>query len=177
MKTIAKGILLAMWLWSHAALSQTNQAPCPDTITTTNGVVYKAVKLVRCEPDGLVIEYSPASGSIGIAKLRFPSLPESLQKRYGYDREKSASYSNAQARAMSQYVVQMWVDEHNGKVRRAERESREADIELKKAELRLQAAKEKFEAALRVQEVEAAQKLADAAMLQARTPPIIYLRP
>src|SRR5690348_4716091 len=67
---------------SPAALSNNS---LPSKIITADGMVYQAVKLSRIEPDGLLIEYRPDSGGVGMAKLKFAKLPAPLQKQFGYD--------------------------------------------------------------------------------------------
>ena len=82
----------------------TNQVPTsrshslPESITSAEGKTYNAVKLLRVEPDGLVIEYRPDCGGTGLAKLKFAFLSESLRKDYGYDEAGSAAYERAEER-------------------------------------------------------------------------------
>lgn len=89
-------------------LTRTNQITIqssnslPPKITTTDGQTYNDVRLLRILVDGLVIEYSPASGGTGLAKLKFEKLSESLQKQFGYDQKKVADYEKKQVDAMSE---------------------------------------------------------------------------
>ncbi len=73
----------------------------PPTIVATNGKTYESVKLLRVEPDGLNIEFAPAGGGVGLAKIKFRDLPESLQHQFGYDPEKAKDYEMEQGKAMA----------------------------------------------------------------------------
>lgn len=76
-----------------------SEAALPSTITTSDGVTYKAVKLVRVHPDGLLVSYRPEGGGLGMAKLKFRYLSEDLRQQYGYDPAKAAQYEAEQAKA------------------------------------------------------------------------------
>lgn len=67
------------------ALCATSGAAETNSITTRDGVTYNNAVIQRADPNGIVIEYAPRPGSLGIAKLKFANLPEELQKRYDYD--------------------------------------------------------------------------------------------
>src|SRR5205085_8104884 len=67
------------------ALGATLGAAETDSITTRNGIIYTNAVIQRADPDGIVIEYAPRPGSVGIAKLKFANLPDALQKRYNYN--------------------------------------------------------------------------------------------
>jgi hypothetical protein len=56
-----------------------------DSITTRDGITYTNAVVQRADPDGVVIEYAPRPGSIGIAKLKFARLSDELRRRYNYD--------------------------------------------------------------------------------------------
>jgi hypothetical protein len=83
----------------------------PQEIVTTDGTVYREVKLSRIEPDGLLVEYQPASGGIGIAKLKFAKLPESLQRQFGYDPLKASAFEQEQARVTATLSQKLRQDE------------------------------------------------------------------
>ena len=83
----------------------------PAKITTTDGVTYNNPKLSRVEPDGLLVEYQPATGGTGLARLKFAKLPESLQKQFGYDPAKAASYEQEQKLAMVTLTQKLQQDE------------------------------------------------------------------
>ncbi|MEJ0089168.1 MAG: hypothetical protein WDM80_05375 [Limisphaerales bacterium] len=104
--------LFVIFLGSSFALAgpqPTNSLPA--TITTTDGVTYNHPKLSRVEPDGLLVEYQPAAGGTGLAKLKFVKLPESLQKEFGYDSGKSADYEQQQRLAMVELTQKLQQDE------------------------------------------------------------------
>ena len=63
---------------------------------TTDGKTYNAVRLVKVEPDGLLVEYRPDAGGLGLMTLKFAQLPEPLQKQFGYDARKASDYEHAQ---------------------------------------------------------------------------------
>ncbi len=68
---------VALWASLHAA--ETN------SITTRDGKTYTNAVIQRADPNGIVIEYAPTPGSVGIAKLKFANLPPEIQKRYNYN--------------------------------------------------------------------------------------------
>jgi hypothetical protein len=68
----------------------------PSKIITTDGVIYNAVKLSRIDPDGLLVEFRPDTGGVGLAKLKFAMLPESLQNEFGYDPKKASAFEHEQ---------------------------------------------------------------------------------
>ncbi len=74
------------------------------TITTTNGTVYSTAKLQLVDPDGITI-----LDSDGGAKISFEKLSPDLQKRFGYDPQKSASYTQQQAYEQKIAVLQQEV--------------------------------------------------------------------
>ena len=57
-----------------------------DDIRSTNGAVYKNAKIVRTEPDGLVIQHRA-----GVAKVPFAELSLEIQKKYHYDAQRAAA--------------------------------------------------------------------------------------
>ena len=83
----------------------------PSKITTTDGVTYEAPRLTRVEPDGLLVEFSPASGGTGLAKLKFAKLPASLQKQFGYDPGKATNYEHQETLATQSFVQKLRQDD------------------------------------------------------------------
>ena len=71
----------------------------PSQIVTSDGAVYHLVKLIKVEPDGLLVQFQPGAGGIGVANLKFPKLPGPIQKQFGYDPVKAAAFEQAQAQA------------------------------------------------------------------------------
>jgi len=80
-------------------------------IITTDGVTYDRVKLSRVDPDGLLVEFQPATGGTGIAKLKFARLPASLQKQFGFDPGKAAGYEQEEKQAMAALTQKLQHDE------------------------------------------------------------------
>lgn len=58
----------------------TQYPPVPDEIKTSDYHNYTDCKLLKVEPDGVVITHK-----LGVAKLMFASMPVDFQKAYGYD--------------------------------------------------------------------------------------------
>jgi len=85
----------------------------PREIVTADGTVYREVRLSRIEPDGLLVEYQPATGGIGMGKLKFARLPASLQKQFGYDPLKASAFEHEQARATAALSQKLRQDEKN----------------------------------------------------------------
>ena len=69
----------------------------PTKITTIGGQTYNSVRVLRVEQDGLAVEYTPQSGGVGMAKIRFASLPSDLQQQYQADAEEAAVKARRQA--------------------------------------------------------------------------------
>jgi len=101
-------LLILIFAVAYSAFAQTNHLATqslnslPTKITTTDGQTYKNVKLLHVLADGLLVEYSPDSGGTGLARLKFSTLSESLQKQFGYDPGKAAAYERGQALAMTE---------------------------------------------------------------------------
>jgi hypothetical protein len=83
----------------------------PAIIITTDGITYNKVKLSRIDPDGLLVEYQPAAGGTGLAKLKFAKLPELLQKQFGYDSGKAADYEHEEKLALVALAQKLQQDE------------------------------------------------------------------
>lgn len=65
----------------------------PKTVRTSDGRIFHNVKLVRSEPDGLLILYrGPASK--GMAKLEFTDLPEDIRRLFNYDMNKAEEFKS-----------------------------------------------------------------------------------
>ena len=61
-------------------------------ITTRSGKVFEDARLERVNPDGIDIGYVNEKGHYVLKGLRFQDLPEELQKKFGYDPEKSRKF-------------------------------------------------------------------------------------
>ncbi|HLX96767.1 MAG TPA: hypothetical protein VKU37_13570 [Verrucomicrobiae bacterium] len=83
----------------------------PAKITTTDGKTYNAVRLVKVEPDGLLVEYRPEAGGLGVMTLKFARLPEPLQKQFGYDPRKASDYEHEQKLAAFALAQKLRQDE------------------------------------------------------------------
>jgi len=68
-----------------------------DSVTTRNGITYTNAVIQRADPDGVVVEYAPQPGSVGIAKLKFANLPDELRKRYNYNATDAVTFEQNQA--------------------------------------------------------------------------------
>jgi len=108
---IAIALLASGLLAGLQTQAQTSGASPTVTITTVDGRVYHDVTVIRSDPDGILINYTPEGGGIGMAKLRFRNLPNDLQSRYGYDAKSATDYEQRQERANEDYVAQMNHDE------------------------------------------------------------------
>jgi hypothetical protein len=85
--------------------------PLPSQITTTDGRTYREVKLLQVLPDGLLVQYLPDSGGMGLARLKFTKLPESFQKQFGYDPRKASDFEKAEKIVMTELSRRMREDE------------------------------------------------------------------
>jgi hypothetical protein len=77
-------------------------------ITTREGKTYHAAMVERVEPDGIILSYQPSGGGFGNAKLKFATLPENLQREYGYDPQKAADFEADQAHAQEVLQQKFW---------------------------------------------------------------------
>jgi hypothetical protein len=78
-----------------------------DSITTRNGITYTNAVIQRADPDGVVVEYAPQPGSVGIAKLKFANLPDELRKRYNYNATDAATFEQNQAAGIARREEQI----------------------------------------------------------------------
>jgi len=86
--------------------------PLPARIVTTDGQIYNAVKLQCVLPDGLLVQYLPDAGGMGLARLKFTRLSESLQAQFGYDPAKASLYEQDETNVMTELSRRMWEDEN-----------------------------------------------------------------
>lgn len=89
-----------------AAQAQNEAGSPPAQIITTDGRTYNQVTVLRSEPDGLVVSYQPEGPGVGLAKLKFRNLPDSLRNRYGYSEQAASDYEARQAQATAQWRSQ-----------------------------------------------------------------------
>lgn len=150
-------------------LGQTNQIAAstsktlPAILTTADGKIYKSVEFIRSDPDGLVIEYAPTSGAIGVAKVKFELLSPELQQNFGYDPSAANSHQQARLKAEAALRTKMTVEQERANliIRAREKENFQGLLEREK----LENERRKNEAA-RVQ-AEADRKEAQAALIRA----------
>jgi transglutaminase-like putative cysteine protease len=62
-------------------------------------------RVTKVYPDGLMVE---ARDGISLRKLKFRTLPQSVQKQYGYDPRKALEYEADEAKAAAQYRANEW---------------------------------------------------------------------
>ena len=84
----------------------------PSIIVTTDGRTYHAVKLQRVLPDGLLVQYQPDSGGMGLARLKFVNLSKSLQQQFGYDSKQASLYQEGEKNVMTKLTRTMREDEN-----------------------------------------------------------------
>jgi hypothetical protein len=65
-----------------------------EDIKTLDGKIYKKAEVLNTMPDGLLINYIGKDGFNTVQLLKFSALPVSIQKKYGYNQEKAASFEN-----------------------------------------------------------------------------------
>jgi hypothetical protein len=122
------------------AAANSTPAKLPATITLNSGKTYESARLVSADPSGLTIEYAPPGGGIGLAKIRFSSLPDSLARDFGYDPAKAAAFDAEQGQAMAQWRAQMQADEARAKAEQANQQIADAQERAADAESRADAA-------------------------------------
>lgn len=91
-------------------------------ITTLDGKTYKSVRILKIEPDGLLLEHQPPTGGVGLAKLKFEDLPPEVKQRHGYDPEKAGAHEARQAEAELQLRAEMQAQQAQAWAIRRQRE-------------------------------------------------------
>lgn len=79
------------WFFAGLLFVLPNSGQAED-LTTLSGVTYANVRLTRVEPDGLTYMHS-----LGVCKLAFTDLPESLRRAYNFDPQRAAAYTKESA--------------------------------------------------------------------------------
>jgi hypothetical protein len=122
------------------ALCATLDAAETNSITTRDGTTYTNAVIQRADPNGVVIEYAPQPGSVGIAKLKFANLPDELQRRYHYNATNALVFEQNHAAGIARRQEEIEQGEiekrrlHEANLqRRAEEEEAEA-LEAKRQE-------------------------------------------
>ena len=112
-KTIPIAVLfLSATVLGFAGLPVGSANALPSKIVTTDGKTYNAVKLQRVLPDGLLVRYQPDSGGMGLARLKFVNLSESLQQQFGYDPKQAAIFQEGEKNVMTELTRTMREDEN-----------------------------------------------------------------
>lgn len=115
-----------------------------DSITTRHGITYSNAVIQRADPDGVVIEYAPQPGSVGMAKLKFANLPDDLRQRYNYNAADAAAFEQNQAAGVARReaaIAQGEIEKQRRYDKLAElRAEREAVLEAKRQEAAAMAA-------------------------------------
>ena len=95
-------------------------------ITTRSGTTYRKCEVVKVEPDGIRISHDG-----GAAKISFEELPDALQRQYGYDAAKVASYrkSIADAKAAGEAKAVTAKRERDDAAMKKEQEARRQEDE------------------------------------------------
>ncbi len=132
-------------------------------IRTLEGVSYKSVRVLKAEPDGLLVEHSPQGGGIGVARLKFENLSNDLRQRYGYDAQRAAAYRAERAEMEAELGKRLW--EQHWRDLAAARAKLESDYRARQEFEILEAVKRRAEADLA--QAKAAEANARAAEAQA----------
>jgi hypothetical protein len=103
-------MFLAPLLFCRVAGAQPD-ARFPSQITTTDGTLYRDTVKLKVYPDGILVSYQPEPYGIGLAKLKFRDLQDSLQKQYGYDPKAAAEFEKQEAQATDQWRAQLGADD------------------------------------------------------------------
>jgi hypothetical protein len=112
-KTIPIAVLfLSATVLGFAGLPAGSANALPPQIITTDGITYNAVKLQRVLPDGLLVQYQPAAGGMGLARLKFVNLSKSLQRQFGYDPKQASVYQEGEKNVMTELTRTMREDEN-----------------------------------------------------------------
>jgi hypothetical protein len=98
---LGSGLLLC---WSAVAQDNTS---APTQITTADGRTYQNVSVQRVDPDGLLVSYQPQASGLGVAKLKFRDLPDSVREQYKYDADRAKTFEQQQTQANAQWQSQL----------------------------------------------------------------------
>jgi hypothetical protein len=104
-------LLCAFGLAAQVAAAAPKAKALPTTLTTEKGKTYRSVQLVSTEADGLVIQYRPEEGGLGMTKVKFRNLPERLREEFNYNEAAAAEFESAQAQRMAEWREQLQTPE------------------------------------------------------------------
>ena len=131
-------------VFSGDAIGQTNQiaittgsvvtnnaasAPAANEIVTRIGATYEGVEILKVEPNGLTMGYTPQGGGIGIIKIPFDELSDDLQKKHGYNFQKASEYQVEQQKAAGWWREKLIADEAAARAKREAEEKEAAEKE------------------------------------------------
>jgi hypothetical protein len=171
--------IIGLWIaCSGITSAQTNQLTTNSVSTnsiskqtekplTIGGKLVKTVHLDKVQPDGLLVSYTTTDGGFGTKVFYFENFPASVQKQYGYDPKKAADFEASKKEANAQVSQQMIADDDAAKVTIAERNLKDSEDRLKESEDRAAVLKEQYDDEIKEQQLQAAQRAADAQERQA----------
>ena len=76
-------------------------------IVTTSGTIYSDCKLLKVEPDGILVEHEPQPGAVGLTKIKFALLPPEIQKRFNYNPAEASQYEQLQQKSDAAWAKQL----------------------------------------------------------------------
>jgi hypothetical protein len=138
-----------------------------DQITTRDNQVYRGVKIIRRDPDGLTISYTNSAKAELMIKLNFEDLSDALQQKYNYDQQSSLNYQAGTQQSMAELRNRLQIDSQIATAS----ENQRIDEGVNEYHKRQQQQLQEQELAAQQKETEARQKAADAAMIEAMKPP------
>jgi hypothetical protein len=147
----------------------------PDVITTRTGHTYSSVELDGISPSEINISYTDGTGVRQLDNVKLSDLPDNLQKAFHYDPKKAAAYDEKERQREAQFSSQnpssmtpseLQVYQYNSTI---DRRIDELDAQIRQDEIEEQVRQEM----LQERAVEAQEKAADAAMIQAQNPPTV----
>jgi hypothetical protein len=107
----------------------------PAEITTVDGKTYAGLTVQKIDPDGLLVEYKPPGGGIGITKIKFKDMPANLQQQYHYDSDKAGAYETRQAQGIGEWRAQQQKQAEAGKAAAVQRARQDAFEQQQQADL------------------------------------------
>lgn len=96
-------LAMAMGLGMQHATAASKNVQLPQTITTVQGKTFNHPQFVRAEPDGITIEYKPQAGGIGMTKIKFQNLPDSLRQQFNYNEQAAEEFATARTKMLAEW--------------------------------------------------------------------------
>jgi hypothetical protein len=100
---VSLGLAMAMGLGIQRATAASKNVQLPQTITTVQGKTFNHPQFVGAEPDGITIEYKPQAGGIGMTKIKFQNLPESLRQQFNYNEQAAEEFAAARTKMLADW--------------------------------------------------------------------------